>query len=61
LHYADAVINATTNPPIHLPGRLRLMAAAVVVGLLAGAAGLWWRFGEGVFAQSIMNAIMACF
>jgi hypothetical protein len=24
-------------------------------------AALWWRFGEGVFVTSVMNAILACF
>jgi hypothetical protein len=37
---------------------LVITASAVLV---AGAIGLWWRFGEGVFAQSLMNAIIACF
>lgn len=27
----------------------------------AGAAALWWRFGESVYVTSIMNAIIACF
>jgi hypothetical protein len=46
-----------------------LPATVVRTGLLAGlvlalgtAVGLlWWRFGEGVYATSIMNAILACF
>jgi hypothetical protein len=39
----------------------RLLIFTAVLVLAAGAIGLWWRFGEGVFAQSLMNAIIACF
>jgi hypothetical protein len=37
-----------------------LIAAGALVAF--GAAGLlWWRFGETVYASSLMSAILACF
>jgi hypothetical protein len=35
------------------------IAASAAALVLAGL--LWWRFGEGVYAQSILNAILSCF
>jgi hypothetical protein len=52
---ADATGAATPGPGT-MAGLAGLGAVALgVVGLL------WWRFGEGVYATSIMNAILACF
>jgi phosphate/sulfate permease len=34
------------------------VGAALAVGSVAL---LWWRFGESVYAQSIVSAILACF
>jgi 4-amino-4-deoxy-L-arabinose transferase-like glycosyltransferase len=40
--------------------RLPVVVLAVTTGfVLAGL--LWWRFGESVFAASMMSAFMACF
>jgi hypothetical protein len=39
----------------------RSLVITAGAALSAGAIGLWWRFGEGVFVQSLMNAIIACF
>jgi hypothetical protein len=40
---------------------IRLLLAAGGVVALGAAAMLWMRFGEAVYASSIMNAILACF
>jgi hypothetical protein len=38
-------------------------SAAVAGGVMALGLGglLWWRFGEAVYASSLMNAILSCF
>jgi hypothetical protein len=44
--------------------RQRAFSPLLAGGVLAafGAAGLlWWRFGETVYASSLMSAILACF
>jgi hypothetical protein len=41
------------------PGRLP--AALGVAAALAAALALWWRFGEGVYGQALLNAFIACF
>jgi len=51
--------NATSQAALPAGGRLTIGIAAA--GLLVGSAALWWRFGEGVYAQSLLNAIMSCF
>jgi hypothetical protein len=56
--------NANLGSPLtHSPLRLRFrILVAVAAGLLIlSVGGLWWRFGEGVFLTSMMNAIIACF
>jgi hypothetical protein len=55
LNCADAGLRAHSAP---FP---RLLAGAVGLALLAGAAGLWWRFGESVYVTSLMSAVIACF
>jgi hypothetical protein len=40
---------------------LPIMAAAAAIALLAAGAALWMRFGESVYATSIVNAILSCF
>ncbi len=40
---------------------LPVVSAVVVAVLLAGGAALWLRFGESVYATSIVNAILSCF
>ena len=42
-----------------MPGRLPIAAGAAAVS--AAALALWWRFGEGVYAQALLNAFIACF
>jgi hypothetical protein len=39
----------------------RPLAAVGALAALGTAGLLWWRFGEAVYASSIMNAILACF
>jgi hypothetical protein len=39
----------------------RLLGGLILLAFFSGAAGLWWRFGEAVFLNSVMNAIIACF
>jgi len=41
-----------------LPARLGVAGAALAV---VAALGLWWRFGEGVYGQALVNAVIACF
>lgn len=38
-----------------------LPMAAVAGASLAAAGALWWRFGEGVYGQALLNAVIACF
>lgn len=54
---SEAEARHAPMPP--MPGRLLLAAGAA--GALAAASGLWWRFGDGVYAQALMNAVIACF
>jgi hypothetical protein len=49
----------TDAPVRRTAGPAALIAAPFVAFGLAGL--LWWRFGEGVYAQSILNAILSCF
>jgi hypothetical protein len=58
----DANLNSANIPQGHqtaLPSRL--LAGTIVAAFLVGAAALWWRFGEGVYLNSMMSAIIACF
>jgi hypothetical protein len=43
--------------PSFRPAAVAVAAAA----FLAAAGALWWRFGEAVYATSIVNALLACF
>lgn len=44
------------------PMRIRLgWAIAGAAALGAAAFALWSRFGEGVYAQMLLNAVIACF
>jgi hypothetical protein len=43
------------------PTKVPLLVASLGVAGLAAGIGLWWRFGEGVYGQALMNAIIACF
>lgn len=61
---AEARREATQLPAGRPMGAKSLGAIAVAAGLTAGLAGalaLWWRFGEGVFSQALLNAVIACF
>jgi hypothetical protein len=55
LNCADITPRVQTSP---LP---LLFVGAAALALLAGAAALWWRFGEGVYLTSLMSAVIACF
>jgi hypothetical protein len=59
--YAECMSEANLRESAQAPAFSKPLAAAASAVLFAGAFGLWWRFGEGVFAQSLMNAIIACF
>ena len=52
---ADASISASR------PTRVPLLVASLGAAGLAAAIGLWWRFGEGVYGQMLLNAVIACF
>jgi hypothetical protein len=41
------------------PSHVALAAAGVAAAAAAGL--LWWRFGDRVYAISLMEAILACF
>lgn len=43
------------------PSRTPILAAALGMAGLAAGVGLWWRFGEGVYGQMLLNAVIACF
>jgi hypothetical protein len=42
-------------------GWIHAAAAGALAAGLAGAVGLWWRYGEGVYGQALLNAVIACF
>ena len=39
----------------------RLLPLAGVAAVLAATLALWWRFSDGVYAQVLLNAVIACF
>ncbi|MGL5115944.1 MAG: hypothetical protein ACRC7G_12735 [Beijerinckiaceae bacterium] len=39
----------------------RHLVFASVVALFALSGALWWRFGEAIYAERLLGAIMACF
>jgi hypothetical protein len=49
----------TDDAPRETP--IRPLIAVGVVAAFGAAGLLWWRFGETVYASSIMTAILACF
>jgi hypothetical protein len=54
--------SAETDAPVSLFRSSTPVLIGVAALLAVGSAAmLWWRFGEGVYAQSIVNAILACF
>jgi hypothetical protein len=56
------MIEAKANPEAGNPAWGRRMAIGVAAAcLMGGSIALWLRFGEGVYAQSLLNAVMACF
>ena len=55
------MIDADANLEAAVPAGGRVAFGIAAIGLLAGTAALWWRFGENVYVQSLLNAIMACF
>ncbi len=64
--YAKRMINADASrdmprAAIARPIRLRLAATLGLVAALGALLALWARFGEGVYAQTILNGLIACF
>ncbi|MGL4243428.1 MAG: hypothetical protein ACRCTI_20125 [Beijerinckiaceae bacterium] len=49
----------TDAPPRRIAASAAMIALATAA--LGAAALLWLRFGESVYAQSIVNAILSCF
>ncbi|MGL4637358.1 MAG: hypothetical protein ACRCWF_15355 [Beijerinckiaceae bacterium] len=49
---ANTGFQESFKPPV-------VISVAAVALALAGL--LWWRFGDSVFATSMMSAFMACF
>jgi hypothetical protein len=52
----DAALSATDDRAFPRTAAFAAAAAACVAAAL-----LWWRFGESVYASSVMSAILACF
>jgi hypothetical protein len=42
-----------------MTGQRSLVVGAALLFTLAGA--LWWRFGEAIFIERLMDSIMSCF
>jgi hypothetical protein len=40
-------------------GQRPFVAGAALLFTLSGA--LWWRFGEAIYVERLMDAIMSCF
>jgi hypothetical protein len=55
------MIDANANLEAAVPAGGRVAFGIAAIGLLVGTAALWWRFGESVYGQSLLNAFMACF
>ncbi|MCA3564098.1 MAG: hypothetical protein IOC90_06375 [Methylocystis sp.] len=55
------MIDANANMEAVSPAGGRVAVGIAAVAFLGASAALWWRFGEGVYAQTLLNAVMACF
>jgi hypothetical protein len=58
---SDAILEQGRVEPEQNAGVSPTSSAAIVCVGFVLASLLWWRFGDSVYAASMMNAFMACF